>query len=176
MKINTNITLEEGDAVTVVRGGVKVTFNASGIDVNGNVPVTLHPAANDAATLAKQTEPRIGERMPDGTVYAGTSPDTGKPMYTTPADAPLTMKWIKAMQLEAHGHKDWKLPSQAEQDVLFANRTAIGGFNTSGSFPAGYYWSSSEGSNVSAWFQRFSDGLQDFSLKSYGLSVRCVRR
>ena len=28
--------------------------------------------------------------MPDGSIYAGVSPDTGKPMYTTPKDAPLT--------------------------------------------------------------------------------------
>jgi hypothetical protein len=34
--------------------------------------------------------------MPDGTVYAGVSPDTGQPMYTTFDDAPSTMKWKKA--------------------------------------------------------------------------------
>lgn len=35
----------------------------------------------------------IGDRMEDGTIYAGISPDTGKKMYTTSADAPLTMTW-----------------------------------------------------------------------------------
>src|ERR1039458_10259614 len=33
-------------------------------------------------------EPKIGDKMPDGTVLAGISPDTNKPMYATPADAP----------------------------------------------------------------------------------------
>ena len=42
------ILAEEGDTV-VVCGSVRVRFNASGgIDVYGDVPVALHPAANDA--------------------------------------------------------------------------------------------------------------------------------
>jgi hypothetical protein len=127
----------------------------------------------------ENAKPKIGDRMPDGTVYAGNLPDTGTPMYTTPADAPLTMQWREAMNyvgaLEAHGHKDWRLPSRAEFNMLVNNRAAIGGFDTSGSFPAGYYWSSSEYGGSVAYGQRFSDGSQlDFN-KSLGLSVRCVR-
>jgi hypothetical protein len=53
--------------------------------------------------------------MPDGTIYAGISPDTHQPMYTTPADAPLTMQWKAAMQyaaaLDANAHKDWRVPT-----------------------------------------------------------------
>jgi hypothetical protein len=76
----------------------------------------------------------------------------------------------------ANGHSDWYLPAQDELNVLYTNKAAIGGFNVSGSFPAGYYWSSSEfGSNV-AWNQRFSDGSQTFNTKDNGMSVRCVRR
>jgi hypothetical protein len=36
-------------------------------------------------------QPKIGGKLPDGTVFAGISPDTNKPMYTTPEDASLTM-------------------------------------------------------------------------------------
>ena len=71
---------------------------------------------------------------------------------------------------------DWYLPAQAELNVLYTNRTAIGGFNTSGSFPAGYYWSSSENANRSARNQRFSDGSQGNGNKYDGRAVRCVRR
>ena len=117
----------------------------------------------------------------DGTIYAGISPDTGRPMYTMPADAPLTMKWKEAMKyaagLDSHGQKDWRLPTQAELDVLFNNRAAIGGFNTCGSFFAGIYWSSAEINTFLALAQRFSDGLQNYGYKYYsGFSVRCVRR
>ena len=38
--------------------------------------------------MRAEAMPQIGDEMPDGTVYAGLSPDTNKPMYTTPADAP----------------------------------------------------------------------------------------
>ena len=38
----------------------------------------------------EKSGPTIGEVMPDGTVYAGVSPETGKAMFTTAADAPAT--------------------------------------------------------------------------------------
>src|ERR1039457_3929600 len=110
------------------------------------------------------TELKIGDAMPDGSIYAGTSPDSNKPMYTTPADAPLTYTFNQAQkyaeQLDAYGHKDWRAPTKAELNVLFKNRAAIGGFNESSSYPAGWYWSSSQGGYLYAWVQRFSDGYQ----------------
>src|SRR5437763_5000698 len=102
-------------------------------------------------TAARQRSLRLrlkpGDRITDGSVYAGISPDTNKPMYATPADAPLIMKWKQAMEfaarLEAHGHRDWHVPTKSELNVLFQNRAAIGGFDMSRSTPAGWYWSSS---------------------------------
>ncbi|MCB9988797.1 MAG: DUF1566 domain-containing protein [Rhodospirillales bacterium] len=35
----------------------------------------------------------IGDTCPDGSVYAGLTPDGNVPMYTTPADAPSLMTW-----------------------------------------------------------------------------------
>jgi len=85
--------------------------------------------------------------MPDGTVLVGISPDTNKPMYATPADASLTMTFNEAQEyaakLDAHGHKDWRVPTKAELNVLFNDRAAVGGFDISGSIPAGWYWSAS---------------------------------
>src|ERR1039458_577650 len=125
------------------------------------------------------TELKIGDAMPDGSVYAGTSPDSNKPMYTTPADAPLTYTFNQAQKyaekLDAHGHKDWRAPTKAELNVLFQNRAAIGGFNEPGSHPAGWYWSSSQLNYNGAWAQRFSDGYQSINLKNYASSLRCVR-
>jgi hypothetical protein len=124
-------------------------------------------------------ETKIGEEMPDGTVYAGISPDTGKAMYATAADAPLTYTFNQAQkyaeELDAHGHKDWRVPTKAELNVLFKNRAAIGGFNETGSDPAGWYWSSSQDSTNYAWDQRFSDGNQGNNGKVYDSSLRCVR-
>jgi hypothetical protein len=124
-------------------------------------------------------EPKIGDKMPDGTVLAGFSPDTNKPMYATPADASLTMTFNEAQEfaakLDAHGHKDWRVPTKAEMNVLFNNRAAIGGFNESGSFPTGWYWSSSQNNKWDAWGQRFSYGLQNLTIKNLHSSVRPVR-
>jgi Protein of unknown function (DUF1566) len=169
------LILEEGPEVVIVRGGIRVEFNANGIDVYGDVPVTVHCAANDTAA------PQLGDTMPDGTTYAGVSPDTGQPMYTTPADAPLTMRWEQAMNyaadLYAHGHQDWRLPSKAELHVLFNNRAAIGGFDESGSNPSGWYWSATEDPDYPdvAWMERFSDGDRYWLWKDDDASVRPVR-
>jgi ATP-dependent Clp protease ATP-binding subunit ClpA len=117
--------------------------------------------------------------MPDGTIFAGVSPDTGKPMYVAPADAPLRMTFAEAKkyaaELDACGHKDWRLPTKAELGVLFNNRAAIGGFDASGAVPAGWYWSASQYDTWNAWVQRFSDGYHGYNLKSHDSSLRCVR-
>ena len=167
-----------GTAV-VEGGGITVELSDNGdVTVHTNGNVKLRPAANDHAK-PESTEPKIGDRMADGTVYAGISPDTNKPMYATPKDAKLTMKWKQAMEyaarLDAHGHQDWHVPTKSELNVLFQNRAAIGGFNVSGSNPAGWYWSSSQTSNYGAWAQRFSDGGQDGYLKGTVSSLRLVR-
>lgn len=80
--------------------------------------------------------PAAGVRLPDGTVYAGISPETGKNLYTTPADAPGVYTWGQALDycriLSAFGHGDWHVPSLGELAVQFANRADIGGFNETG--------------------------------------------
>src|SRR5262245_55448163 len=69
---------------------------------------------------------KLGDRMEDDTIYTGISPDTGRPMYTMPADGPLTMQWNKAMDyaagLDAYGHRDWRVPSRKELNMLWHNR------------------------------------------------------
>lgn len=118
--------------------------------------------------------------MPDGTKYAGTSPETNKPMFTTPADAPVPYSWTTGFQycadLDAGGHKDWRMPSKDELNVLFQNRAAIGGFNKTGPHGAQWYWSSSPYYSSGAWTQRFRDGYQFYGNR-YGepMSLRCVR-
>ena len=95
------------------------------------------------------------------------------------ADAPLTYAlseaWKYAAKLEAHGHKDWRVPTKSELNVLFNNRAAIGGFDETGSGPAGWYCSSTEYDNGLAWAQRFSEGSQFWSYDRNGSSLRCVR-
>ena len=127
--------------------------------------------------------PEVGDEMPDGSVYAGISPNTGKQMFAMPQDADVTKSFNEAAKYaqklneeKTLGHDDWHVPTKEELNVLFNNRAAIGGFNLTGSYHAGYYWSSSPYRDSSAWGQRFSDGDRYFHLgRDYDSSVRCVR-
>jgi hypothetical protein len=189
--------IHQGDSTVVLHGGGDITVKlgtasvdvhtdgrieahtANDVDAYTDRAVHVHHAANDRNQPNAAAEPRVGDRMPDGTIYAGISPDTHQPMYATEADAPLTMKWKQAMdyaaRLDAYGHRDWRVPSQGELNVLFNNHAAIGGFNESGEYPAGRYWSSSHGYYDGAWDQRFSDGYHDYRGKDVVSSLRCVR-
>ena len=122
---------------------------------------------------------KIGDVMPDGTIYAGISPDTKTPMFTTMRDAPECMTWHEAVRyakdLAAHRHRDWRLPSPAELNVLFRNRAAIGKFDETGLPSCGWYWSSAEYFYFEARDQQFSDGHQGVHPKILDSSVRCVR-
>jgi hypothetical protein len=81
----------------------------------------------------------------------------------------------KAAQLcadfAAEGFKDWFLPSKDELDLMYKNLKSKG----LGSFKQSQYWASSEENPSYAWFQRFSDGFQDYSLKFNTGLVRAVR-
>ncbi len=124
-------------------------------------------------------ETTIGSRARDLTVYAGISPATHRPFYTTPADAHGTYAWDGAQRycsaLEAFGHHDWRDPTKDELAVEFQNRAAIGGFNETGLNPAGWYWSSSPGKNLIGVALRFTDGRQDDYDTGLSSSLRCVR-
>lgn len=76
------------------------------------------------------TGPKIGDKVPDGTIYAGVSPDIGAPMYMAPLDNSLMAAWKSTMKLNAnaaYGHNDWRPASKNELAALFNNRTALGG-------------------------------------------------
>lgn len=127
----------------------------------------------------RNQDPQPGDRMTDGTVYAGVSPVTGKPLYAMPSDESIRMSFNEAadyaQRLEALGHKDWRLPTLEELNVLFNNRAAIGGFNTTGSGSAAWYWSSTEMNDIGAHCERFSDGFSEPGYRTDPLSIRFVR-
>ena len=80
------------------------------------------------------TEAKPGGRMPDGTIYAGISPDTGKPIYTTAEDgrelvSHETARSITEAMADHSGHNNGRLPTIRELNVLFKAQAAIGGFH-----------------------------------------------
>jgi hypothetical protein len=117
--------------------------------------------------------------MPDGTIYAGISCDTGRPLFTTPVDLPEIMVWFDAMRIASramlHGHGDWRVPTSRQLDLLYQNHEAIGGFNESGFASEGWYWSSVSPLYGLVWARRFRDGNSDTASKLSLISVRLVR-
>jgi hypothetical protein len=123
----------------------------------------------------------VGHVMYDGTVYAGISPETNKPMFAMPEDASVTMAFKAAIKyakkLDALGHQDWRLPAETELEAMFNKKAAIGKFNETGIWPSACYWSSSLDKNGRASGIDFDMGIMLFSdlRPSHSLSVRCVR-
>jgi hypothetical protein len=137
-------------------------------------------------TLSALAKPKIGGKTRDGTIYAGISPDTGRPMYTTPRDArfsPLRRDADQdeaadyAKNLDAHGHKDWRMPTLGELRVLFNNRAAIGRFKDSNACPDGWYRTSTPGGADTsvATVIKFGSGRCTSTGRKGAARLRCVR-
>ena len=83
------VELHAGGNITVRVAGARLEVHADGgVEAFTQAAVKVNPAANDSAPAKAALKP--GDKLADGTIFAGVSPDTGKPMFTTPADAPLT--------------------------------------------------------------------------------------
>ena len=71
--------------------------------------------------------------------------------------------------LVLNGYSDWFLPSKDELNLLYQQRSVVGGFSSYN------YWSSTEGINDGESFQSFSNGWQYGTNKYGALYVRAVR-
>ena len=144
--------------------------------------ITLRPATDTDRAFAREVH-HLGYYE---TTNAGRA-STGRKMFAMPADAPLRVTWEQAMEyaanVDAYGHKDWRVPWPDELKELFKNQAAIGDFTVSERDAAGKFWAKdvywskekNRGLDNYALAQDFSDGKQDFEQKQFGLSLRCVR-
>jgi hypothetical protein len=67
------------------------------------------------------------------------------------------------------GYNDWFLPSKDELNQMYLQKTIIGGFADT------YYWSSSEYTAGTSWYQNFANGVQNGLNKNYTYNVRAIR-
>jgi len=70
---------------------------------------------------------------------------------------------------QSGGYGDWYLPSKYELNLLYLQRTAVGGFASAS------YWSSTESNITYAWVQAFGSGYQSSGNKTTTFRVRVVR-
>jgi hypothetical protein len=184
------VVLDDNSDVDVVRGGIniKVQFNASGgVDVHSNVPVTLHPAANDSSKPKTGAPPEIGAVAlagdHEGEIYGGVWPKRyggdDKPIWFLAA--PKSMDHFNAASW-ATG-QGGSLPTRKQGDYLTTLKGKGGAFteifNRGTSYLAGYVWLAepNPGNRDYAWCQRLSGGVQlNYYLRSYELPVLSVRR
>jgi len=137
----------------------------------------VHSAYRQAVSVSP-AKLEVGQKMPDGTIYAGVSPDEGLPMFATAQGHFRRIDFWEAERyaktLNAHGHGDYRVPTIDELDVLYENRNKGALKDT---FKTSAYWSSSEPytSTSGAWYQSFNTGAQGFNFKYIGIYVRCVR-
>ena len=81
------------------------------------------------------------------------------------------MNWEDAKKsCEALGD-GWRLPTYKELNILYQNKVAIGGFESTN------YWSSEEydGTKTEVWTKSFVNGQEPNHFKKYKNSVRAVR-
>jgi hypothetical protein len=64
---------------------------------------------------------------------------------------------------------DWYLPSKYELNLLYLQKSVVGGFASN------FYWSSTEASSSVAWIQYFTNGYLDYNSKNSTYYVRAVR-
>lgn len=87
--------------------------------------------------------------------------NTGNFATKTAADYAFTENGIS--------YGDWYLPSKYELNLLYLQRTLVGGFSTD------TYWSSTESNSAGVWCQSFNGGGQNAAFKSLTYRVRCIR-
>jgi Protein of unknown function (DUF1566) len=78
-------------------------------------------------------------------------------------------EWTRSLTID--GHSDYYLPARHELRLSYLNAPEL--FETDA-----WYWSSTQGAAISdyAWMQDFSDGSQNYRLKSSEYRARAVRR
>ena len=75
-----------------------------------------------------------------------------------------------AASYSLNGNSDWYLPSKDELNLLYAQKTVVGGFANV------FYWSSTELYSNGAWNQNFLSGNQLYNAKDYTqINIRAVR-
>ena len=117
-----------------------------------------------------------------GTSIAGTSAALGTGAANTALivagcnEANTAAKVAAAYSL--NGYDDWYLPSKDELDLLYDQKTVVGGFPpSSASFSSSSYWSSTEYGSTTAWYQNLTiNGQQNtWNKATTTFQVRAIR-
>jgi hypothetical protein len=155
------------NALSVCNGTTWTTVGSAGVSEGGAgcsvVGAASEPGSGSAGTACTDGSKFIGR-------YAGFN------YFATASDDSTSSTWSSAVTLcsglNRHGKTDWFLPTLAVLQMMYENRTQIGGFSSA------WYWSASSYADYSdAWGIDFTSGNQFNIGSSTSLArVRCARR
>jgi hypothetical protein len=129
------LKLDESSDAVVVQGGIRATFNASGITVNvqgstitidKNGTVAMQTASNDSSGAAAPKAHQVGEHLKDGTVCIAVdlkndnalfAPEGIFGSYECCDHQEEAVNRVNAGK-GRHGHKDWRRITEAEGKTL----------------------------------------------------------
>jgi hypothetical protein len=149
------------------------------------------PVVQKEQVPAVATNLQVGDKLEDGTVYAGEL--NGKKIFAAPEDAKLANRCALLMTFNEaaryaetqnkenyYGHNDWRVPTVDELNLLYTSKDKgflKGQFDETGESPSGWYGSSSTGdySNDFVKSQCFSNGRLAVFNSMRRMSVRLVR-
>ncbi|MEA1979518.1 MAG: DUF1566 domain-containing protein [candidate division Zixibacteria bacterium] len=144
-------------------------------DSFGNGIICWLDSTGQSGLIAAAADQSTGIKWYNGsyTITNAIRDGIGAGMYNTERIIANQSSGSYAAQLCANyqggGYGDWYLPSKYELNLLYQQKTAVGGFSND------YYWSSSEGNGNYAWRQHFLYGYQYYKYKDYMYRVRCIR-
>jgi hypothetical protein len=133
---------------------------ASNNDQNGGADIRWHGGTN---TVTRARADGVGAGLKNtAIIIANQGPVDGNPFAAT-----VCNEYSVAVAGVTYG--DWYLPSKHELNLLYLQKTLVGGF------ASGIYWSSSESGSSDVWYRSFVNGGQSTSVKSTTYHVRAVR-
>jgi hypothetical protein len=128
------------------------------------------------AQVVKNAVIGLNESLGGYVIYI--TPDGQHGLVAATQDQATSSDWYSAQDAisnpdnhNAVGKKftDWRLPTNYELNLMYSQKTAIGGFVDN------YYWSSVLNGTNYAWLKNFSNGIRDFGAKDSNCHVRAVR-
>ena len=175
---------------TKVTAGTNISITGSGTETSpytiSTTPLTIGQAyqggiifwldgTGQHGLIAATTDQSTGIQWYNGTytVTNAVRDGIGAGMYNTERIIANQTTGSYAGQLCANyqggGYGDWYLPSKYELNLLYSQKTAVGGFASA------WYWSSTEYGYDVAWEQYFGDGTQNGYGKNDTVYVRAIR-
>ncbi len=113
--------------------------------------------------------PSVGSTGPGGSVVVFADSSGLHGLEAKAADEANKLDWSAAIAAVGAYGMGWRLPTMNELNLLYQQKTLVGGFTTD------YYWSSQDDGNSVAWYVYFTNGEQNFNFKNIPFRVRAVR-